>query len=490
MTALTGELLFHRASRTEALRTPAGRLALVAPFTAMLAALKMPYWWAVGITLALTSLFPAHRKRIALVAAACWVLLAPAVNVAVLADLAKDHSADAWIAAVAAHGAMIIPCAAVGMAFLMAWAFLWFVRRFSKSPIARRPVMWLILLLLAMYQMASAPLRGLPWLMLAATTVAFNQYIWFFAYWIIENCGRSNEKPLLRMYALRPFWGFTTVPYGKGPAYLEQVEAQDAEQLAMAQLKGIKLLILAAMWTAVLIMLKRVLFGPSDSLTSIPRTAANPLIPTYQMALDAMEQGHPYSLPLRWAALIGYFTMWVLYFTIFGHKVVAICRMSGFNIFRNTYKPYLATSIAEFFNCIYYYFKELLVIFFFYPTYLRYFKRHPRLRLLTATFGAAGLGNFLFHFLKEDARILRFGLWNTLLFYRPYMMYTLVLGCAISLSQLRHRRHDSSSLTGARRVAATAGVWLFFCLLCVIEEPNDRHGLASYGHYFASLFVP
>src|SRR4029453_4056095 len=133
---------------------------------------------------------------------------------------------------------------------------------------------------------------------------------------------------------------------------------------------------------------------------SIPRLAPNGNIPTYHMALDAMIQGRPYPWVMRWAALIGYFVMWALYFTIFGHKIVGIARVAGFNIYRNTYKPYQATSIADFYNRIYYYFKELLVAFFFYPSYLRYFKKHPRLRLFTATLAAAGLGNILFHFLR------------------------------------------------------------------------------------------
>ena len=253
--------------------------------------------------------------------------------------------------------------------------------------------------------------------------------------------------------------------------------------------KVLKLLVLAAFWTAVFVAIKFVLFGRSESLTGIPHEAPHGLIPTYEMALDAMSAGHPYPLAMRWAALAGYFVMWVLYFTIFGHKVVAICRLAGFNIFRNTYKPHLATSVAEFYNCIYYYFKELLVAFFFYPTYLRYFKKRPKLRLFAATLAAAGFGNFLFHFLRADDRILRYGLFNTLIFYRSYMIYALLLGGAIAISQLRLLKRTEPP-RGYRRIFATIFVWFFFCLICIIQEPNDHHGLTDYGHYFVGLFVP
>jgi hypothetical protein len=182
--------------------------------------------------------------------------------------------------------------------------------------------------------------------------------------------------------------------------------------------------------------------------------------------------------------------MWVLYFTIFGHKIVGLCRLAGFNIYRNTYKPYRATSIAEFYNCIYYYFKELLASFFFYPAYLRWFRKRPRLRLFAATLAAAGFGNVLFHFLRTEDRILRDGLWQTALFFQPYVFYGLLLGSAIAISQVRGIGRRRQTPTGARRLLATAGVWLFFCLICLIEEPNDAHGLRDYAHYFVALFVP
>ena len=42
-----------------------------------------------------------------------------------------------------------------------------------------------------------------------------------------------------------------------------------------------------------------------------------------------------------------------------------------------------------------------MVDMFFYPTYLRYFKKHPRLRMVAATMAAACAGNAIFHFLRD-----------------------------------------------------------------------------------------
>jgi len=497
--AASQAILPYRQRSVAFAQTLAGRLALVAVVTAMVAAMKMQHWWAIGIALFLTSLFPDRRKQIILGVGVAWVFLVPPLNFAVLREIAPQRAAQQWIAPVMwnpvgsmqldlAAGALLVSAACAAFALLFAYG--WMIRRFPTSPPARKPVLGLILLLLALFAVTQLPMPGLLWLFLAATAMAFNQYIWFFAFWIVESRNRAIEQALPATYAWRPFWGFTTVPFGKGATYLQSVEAKSDEELADTQLRGVKLLVLAALWTAVLIILKRFLFGPSESLTAIPHHAPNGRIPTYEMALDAMANGHPYPWAMRWAALAGYFAMWVLYFTIFGHKIVGIARVAGFNLYRNTYKPYLATSIADFYNRIYYYFKELLVAFFFYPTYLRYFKKRPKLRLFVATLAAAGFGNVLFHFLRTDERILRDGLIKTAIFFQPYIFYGLLLGGAISISQLRGAGRRKEPPTGLRRLIAIAGVWLFFCLICIIQEPNDSHGLRDYGHYFLSLLIP
>ncbi|HYO11124.1 MAG TPA: hypothetical protein VER17_19320 [Tepidisphaeraceae bacterium] len=474
-----------RARARAALRAPAGRLVMVTAATALLAALKTPFWFQMGVILAATSLLPERRRMLLLVGTIGWAFLYPPVDELLLARVAAPLDAGEWVAW------WPVSMAAV---WLLAFAFLWTARQFPTSPIARRPVLWLVGIAIALFAAARAPVAGPVGgparVMLAAAAMAYAQYLWFFAFWVTENLSREKGQPLLRTYAWRPFWGFTGVPIGKGSTYLDRTEAKDEEQLAKSQIAGLKLLLRAVFWTAVLIAVKRVVYGPTESLTKIPHVAPQALIPTYQMSLEALVHGHPYPLHLRWAALICYFALWVIYFTIFGHKVVAVARLAGFNIFRNTYRPFLATSIADFYNRIYYYFKELLVQFFFYPTYLRYFKKRPKVRLFAATLAAAGLGNFLFHFLRTEDRILTHGLLDTLWFYRSYAVYALVLGVAISLSQIRSLANKGKEPSGVRRWLATAWVMLFFCLMCIIEEPNERHTMSHYGAYFLSLFRP
>src|SRR5205085_6867278 len=99
-----------------------------------------------------------------------------------------------------------------------------------------------------------------------------------------------------------------------------------------------------------------------------------------------------------WASLLSHYIVAVLTMAVYGHYIIGYCRVAGFNALRNTYRPLEATTIADFWNRYYYYFKELLADFFFFPTYMRYFKTYPRLRVFAATFAAATVGNWLYHF--------------------------------------------------------------------------------------------
>jgi hypothetical protein len=208
------------------------------------------------------------------------------------------------------------------------------------------------------------------------------------------------------------------------------------------------------------------------------------------MAMDRHLAGDTYPWILRWAALVSTFLFQILDMSIWGHKLIAVARMAGFNCFRMTYKPLYSTSIADFFNRIHWYLKEMFVTFFFFPTYLRYFKRYPRLRIFFATLAAAGFGNFIYHFLRYDRHIFEMGMWDALLSYHTYAVYGLLLGAAIGISQMRQHGKRIAPPKGWRRVRATVGVLLFYCLICFCDEENRTLTVLDYGSFISSLFMP
>jgi hypothetical protein len=173
-----------------------------------------------------------------------------------------------------------------------------------------------------------------------------------------------------------------------------------------------------------------------------------------------------------------------------GHLMIGVCRMAGYKALRNTYRPLSATTIADFYNRVYFYFKELLAEIFFYPAYLRWFKTRPRLRLFVATLAAAGFGNFVFHYLRDLKFVAELGPWRAALAFRTYLLYSGLLGVAVASSQLMGRARPSRALSPPRRLFAHAHVILFYAVILIFNDPDRNMDLAVYLRYLAHLVVP
>ncbi len=121
----------------------------------------------------------------------------------------------------------------------------------------------------------------------------------------------------------------------------------------------------------------------------------SPLVPEWlhEFSLKIPDRGGMLShsgdvaVNTAWFALFLSLVQLILNWAIYGHVIIAILRLFGLRIFRNTYKPLLSQTIVEFWNR-YYYFKELLVEFFFFPAYLSFSKFKLNIRLLVATFAS------------------------------------------------------------------------------------------------------
>jgi hypothetical protein len=452
--------------------TPVGRLAAVVFFTLGLYAHGVERWPSMGITLALTSLFPRHRRALLVVAALAWALLAPLP----LRSYVRTVAADGLLLELAEWRLFHPIALALGLGVCVAFHSL--ARRHSDQSWTRRPVRaWLISVLALLAVALHAPLPGAVRLWLLAVAVITAHYAWFVALSLLDRKSAEPRAVLRHLGCWRPFWmalSDSSTPYGKGSAYLRRIEAKDLAELAVTQLKGIKLL-----WWAGILEVADQLLGWFAS--GAPRRVPELLglerhldLPRYADVFGAHLAGSPVPPHVAWGALVLTFMTTMLRLSIYGHVIVAICRMAGFRALRNTYRPLESRSIAEFWNRYYYYFKELLVEVFFYPTFLRYWRGHPRTRLFVATLAAAGGGNFLYHFLANMHGIAREGLPTALWSFRVYFVYCALLGAAIGLSQLRAKRLSTrGSERGwiARRVVAPVTVLAFYCVLSVFDGP-------------------
>ena len=148
--------------------------------------------------------------------------------------------------------------------------------------------------------------------------------------------------------------------------------------------------------------------------------------------------------------------------------------MAGFNALRNTYNPLGSVTIAEFWNRFFYYYKELLVDMFFYPAFLRYFKKNPKLRMFFATMSAAFFGNFLWHYFDAFDRILEVGPYQALEELQYFIIYAFILASGIGISQYLNEGKRNVRNNLRSRFIAPIGVCGFYSLLMIFLVEGNR----------------
>ncbi len=323
-----------------------------------------------------------------------------------------------------------------------------------------------------------ALLLGLTFTLIIIASYTHAMYLW--ASFIVLSallwfvCYSLQTKSFKNIFFYLPFWGSTTTPLPKGNQYLDHIEAKNAAALAKSQLEGIKLIYWSLCMAACIgLLYKAYLYFD---------------IPKLSDAFARLNTNHPCLWYQAWAAVLEQFGFELFAIAMYSHLAIGLCRMTGFNAQRNMDSPLTATTITDFWNRYYFYFKELLVEFFFYPTYFRYFKKHPRLRIFCATMMAACVGNILFHLLAEPKYLIQYGLWGALKRFQVYLFYAFILGLAISISQLRKVKKKTQAHPLQRYVLAPMTVIGFYCIMTVFNRPYQSFDLKQNLLFLVSMF--
>jgi len=429
-------------------QTSLGKVILLVTFGACLRFFD-PWPWQIVLFLAAMSFLPDVRR-----------LLVTMATVAVTVTSWEGAGGfSLWmIAAVYLLGALLFCSAAT-------WRHSWY---------GRRPVF----ILLSGFALLIATVSVLPEVRNSPVAWDFifmlSGYVWFIGFSLMDLKSKDRDTFLLQLGTYRPFWGSTVTPYPKGAAYLRRIEVRNSEELAIVQLKGLKLLVWAILISLLATGVQRFFHGYLD-------------IPTFTQALERSAKGSPLPWHLAWASLILNFFEGLMAVSILGHRIIAICRIAGFNALRNTYRPLSSVTVAEFFNRYYFYFKELLVDFFFYPVFLRYFKPWRRVRIAAAIFAAACFGNAYYHFTRDLSFIRNLGLWGAFVGYQVYLFYCVALATGITISQLRRRKPAPAGFVRARLLPACS-VALFYCLLDIFGSTQRNYPLIEHFRFLGHLF--
>jgi hypothetical protein len=437
-------------------QTAAGKVLLLVGFTALLSRLSAS-WVLISPFLALAAFVPsAQRRTLVAVGTLCWAFVWP---------LRAAGGGVAGLVAIAGPGLIFLFGAGMYLAAL----------RFPRAPLFARPVLFLLLLGAAYLAVVGArpglfPSGGLAW----SVGRAICQYQWFIGYALLDRLARPPEPVWKQLGTFAPFWGSTAVPYPKGASNWRRIEARTPEALAVSQLKGLKLILWAGLLTVGFLAFERAVHQGLGVLA-------------IDDALLALARGTPLGIGASWAVILCNFVERLFEITIVGHVIIACCRMAGFAALRNTHRPFEARNVADFWNRYNYYFKELAVEFFYYPTFLRYFKRHPRLRRIFAVFATAFFGNIYFHLVRDDHWIQTIGFSAAVRQMDVYAVQCMMLAVAISFSQARRVPSAGKSWVQARAFPL-AGVLVSYCLMFTFVDEDFLFPLRVHVRFFVRLF--
>ena len=157
-----------------------------------------------------------------------------------------------------------------------------------------------------------------------------------------------------------------------------------------------------------------------------------------------------------------------------GHFFVSIIRMAGFNIYRNTYKPWAALSIVDFFNRFYYYYKEVLVSLFFIPTFTRLINsKNYRISLFISAIITVFFGNAFLHLTHDVYYLNLYGFWGIIVMYKQLFLRYFACALLIAVSLIRKKRVNK-----IYRVKNFLNIVFIYILFSIINVWDLKNGLS------------
>lgn len=356
------------------------------------------------------------------------------------------------------------------MSFLLGW-----VAKHPDVLIAKKPLWCLLMVEVLLSGLGEMPGIGAQQSVLIwAFVFTLTPYIWFLTYAIIDQRHHANTSLLLQLGVTRPFWSPSYLPHGKGATFLEKYAAQSNKELAVTQLKAIKLLLWA-----------NLIFACHEALNFIFIDRLH--IPSLQEAVAQFIHSTPYAWADSWWALIISHIKFCLQVAFWAHIFIGMARLVGYRLPRGTWRPLESKTLADYFNRFHFYFKELLIDFFFMPTFLKYFRKHPQLRQFFATFMAAGVGNAVWHFCRDIDLVATQGWWRSLSSFSSYAFYCILLAVGVGLSQWRTSKRTLGPSSRLQRVNAFIFIWSFVTCLHLFGDGTRTHTLWERLQFLAFL---
>ena len=393
------------------------------------------------------------------------------IDTGLVARVAEQEGVTGQIDQPLLFAAMLAVVFVFCVVLLLSW------HRLRAVSFFRRSTLWLVLLFLGLVVVAQPPFTsGVQRVLLWSFLMTLLPYFWFLAYALADAATQQAAPFWQRLGVFHPFWGSTLTPFGKSVSYLRKFEAKTTEELAVTQLKGVKL----AAWTLILAVTLNYLEALIHGYLGVPR---------FDDAFTGYLAGAGYP-PTR---LLGkpcrvlcrgtcstYQSGAASSSPACGWSVFACCAIP-IGRWRRGPSPSSGTGIISISrNC--WSTTSSIRLFFAISAAIADW------RMFFATFTAACIGNLLFHFMRDIHFVAELGWGRALTGEASHALYTFLLATGVAVSQMRQRPSnvDRGWLRG--RVLPCAWVALFFCVLHVFDAPLDReHSIWQRGLFLTHI---
>ena len=333
-------------------------------------------------------------------------------------------------------------------------------------------------------------LTGRAWSLPLGILLFFWQWERLILYHVDYKDGRIPRRLSLTRF-LAVFWNPAVIPnwnwgvsIGQGYAHVhDNFLAEDKNRLALA---GVKLLGVALLYLIFWNWGRHLAVDFFEGLG----------IPVFNARTRSMVShfvaGGEVSTPSVLATTFLDLARWTMLWAGVVHFKVAIWRILGFRMEPYMDRPWLATDLATFWRRFTFHYREFLVRAFYYPVFFRYFRNHPRLRVLAATLAAAGLGNLVWGHMTE--RLYYRGLeMENLLYVLGTWPYFLLLALGIAFSQIvllrrRRRRPWTRDAWLLKDILAAWATLQYFALIHIFARPVPGSTLGDLTRLFLRGF--
>ena len=110
------------------------------------------------------------------------------------------------------------------------------------------------------------------------------------------------------------------------------------------------------------------------------------------------------------------------------------------------------------------------------------------MRIAFATFCVIGLGNFLYHFIRETYVFASLPITEALVVFQSAVFYTLALAAGLIISQWRDTKPKTQHGFLRYEVLPRLNVIAFFCFLKIFDDISGEGTLAERTSFTLSLF--